>query len=333
MIARLRTSRGGLTSAEAERRLAEAGPNLLPRARPVSALRIFVNQLASMVVVLLGAAALVALGLGDHVEAAAIAAVLVVNTAIGFTIDLRARRAMDALLHLAVPRATVVRDGRPRVIEASDIVPGDVIELSAGQAVPADGRLIGGTEFRTAEAALTGESMSVSKHADRQLEPDTLLPDRLNMVYAGTTVEAGAGRAVVTATGAATELGRIGTLVAGLESEPTPLERRLDVLGRRLAWLALGIAGGRRRPRGAPRRTDRSRDRNGHRAGCRGGSGSAPGRGHDRAGGRAPENGAAARAGAASTFGRDARIDHDHLHGQDAHPHLRRHERRARVDA
>jgi len=255
VLERLRTSREGLTKGEAARRLAETGPNLLPRTRPVSALRIFINQLASMVVVLLAAAALVALGLGDHVEAAAIAAVLLVNTAIGFTIDLRARRAMDALLHLAVPRATVVRDGRPHVIQASDIVPGDVIELSAGQAVPADGRLIRGTEFRTAEAALTGESLPISKHADRQLDADTLLPDRLNMVYAGTTVEAGTGHAAVTATGPATELGRIGALVAGVPDEPTPLERRLDVLGRRLAWLALGIAavvGGLEALHGAP---------------------------------------------------------------------------------
>ena len=242
VLERLHTSREGLTGAEAARRLAEAGPNLLPRTKPVSALRIFVNQLASMVVALLGAAALVALGLGDHVEAAAIGAVLVVNTAIGFTVDWRARRAMDALLHLAVPHATVVRDRRPHVIDASDIVPGDVIELSAGHAVPADGRLISGTEFRTAEAALTGESMPISKHANRRLDRNTLLPDRVNMVYAGTTVQAGTGRAVVTATGAFTELGRIGTLVASVGTESTPLERRLDVLGRRLAWLALGIA-------------------------------------------------------------------------------------------
>ena len=243
VLQRFETGREGLGASDAARRLAEAGPNRLPRARPVSLVRIFVNQLASMVVVLLGAAAVVALALGDYVEGAAIGAVLVLNTAIGFTIDVRARRAMDALLHLVVPRATVVRDGHPRVVDAADIVPGDIVELTAGHAVPADGRLLSGAELRTAEAALTGESLPISKHPARQLDPETPLPDRINMVYAGTTVETGTGRAIVTATGAATELGRIGTLVAGVEIEPTPLERRLDALGRRLAWLAIGIAG------------------------------------------------------------------------------------------
>jgi P-type Ca2+ transporter type 2C len=242
VLRRFQTTPNGLGAAEAARRLAETGPNRLPRQQPVPLVRILVDQLASMVVILLGVAALVALALGDHIEAAAIGAVLAVNTAIGFTIDLRARRAMDALVQLTVPRATVVRDGIPRVVDSSAIVPGDVVELVAGQSVPADGRLISGDELRTAEAALTGESMPTSKRPAGTLERDTALPDRINMIYAGTIVEAGAGRAVVTATGAATELGRIGTLVASVAAEPTPLERRLDVLGRRLAWLALGIA-------------------------------------------------------------------------------------------
>ncbi len=238
----LRSGADGLAEAEATRRLDDVGPNRLSRGKPVSALRILGRQLTSVVVFLLGAAALVALALGDRIEAAAIAAVLVLNAVIGFVTELRARRAMDALLQFEVPRATVMRGGRAHVIDSSDLVPGDVIELVAGQAVPADARLIGATEFRTIEAALTGESLPVSKHADRVLPGDTPLAERTTMIYTGTTVAAGAARAIVTATGATTELGRIGALVAGVQEERTPLERRLDALGHRLVWLALGVA-------------------------------------------------------------------------------------------
>src|SRR5262249_24737964 len=184
------------------------------RTKPVSALRIFANQLTSVVVYLLGAAALVALALGDHLEAAAIAVVLALNTAIGFITELRARRAMDALLQFEVPHATVVRSGRAHLVESSELVPGDVIELIAGQAVPADARLIASVELRTNEATLTGESLPVSKDAQAAVDTDAALADRFTMIYAGTSVATGTARAVVTATGATTELGRIGRLVA-----------------------------------------------------------------------------------------------------------------------
>ena len=239
----LQTGPHGLGDAEAARRLADVGPNRLSRTKPIPALRIFVRQLASVVVVLLGAASLVALALDDRIEAAAIAAVLVLNTVVGFVTELRARRAMDALLQFEVPRATVVRGGRAHLIDSSTLVPGDLIELVAGQAVPADARLVATAEFRTIEAALTGESLPLTKHADARLDPDTPLADRTTMVYTGTTVAAGTARAVVTATGQSTELGRIGALVAGVKEEPTPLERRLDALGHRLVWLALSVAG------------------------------------------------------------------------------------------
>ncbi len=243
VLRRLDSSDAGLSESAAARRLAEAGPNLLIRATPISAARILVDQLTSVVVYLLGAAALVALALGDRVESVAIAAVLAINTAIGFVTELRARRAMDALLRFEVPRTTVVREGRARIISSSDLVAGDVVDLMAGQAVPADARLITTTELRTVEAALTGESLPTAKVATISLAADTALADRTNMLYMGTTVAAGTARAVVTATGPGTELGRIGALVAGVHEERTPLEKRLDALGRRLVWLALGVAG------------------------------------------------------------------------------------------
>lgn len=242
VLQRVESSRSGLADEEAARRLAAVGPNRLPRTKRVPALRVLANQLTSVVVFLLAGAALVALALGDRIEAAAIGAVLALNTAIGFITELGARRAMDALLQFEIPRATVVRGAQVRIIDSSDLVPGDVVELVAGQAVPADGRLIASVEFRSTEASLTGESLPISKDADATLPLETGLADRTNMIYTGTTVAAGTGRAVVTATGRATELGRIGILVAGVRAERTPLERRLDLLGRRLVWLALGVA-------------------------------------------------------------------------------------------
>ncbi len=238
----LESSADGLSGADARRRLERHGPNQLRPPKPASALRILTDQFRGVVVVLLVGAGIVSLGLGDRVEAAAIGAVIVLNAALGFVVELRARRAMEALLEYQAARATVLRDGRLTGIDATDLVPGDVIELSAGQTVPADGRAISATDLRTNEAALTGESLPVSKHADVVLDADAVLAERKNQVYKGTTVVAGTGRVVVTETGSETEVGRIGILAGSLREERTPLERRLDTLGHRLVWIALGVA-------------------------------------------------------------------------------------------
>ena len=162
----LDTGAGGLDEAEAARRLNEVGPNRVDPPAPASALAILLDQLRSVVVLLLLAAALISLAFGDLIEAAAIASVLVINTALGFVVELRARRAMEALLAMDVMRAFVLRDGRPQSVDAQQLVPGDVVELGPGQTVPADGRLVIATDLRTNEAALTGESLPVSKEAD-----------------------------------------------------------------------------------------------------------------------------------------------------------------------
>jgi Ca2+-transporting ATPase len=241
VLAELQTEAGGLTSAEVERRRARHGENRLRPPPPTPALKVLVAQLTSVVVLLLVAAAVVSLVLGDRLEAAAVGAVLVINALLGFVTELRARRAMEALLQYQAPRASVVREGRLHVIGAEALVPGDVVQLAPGQAVPADGRLIEGHDLRTVEAALTGESLPVSK-TTAPVPPDAPLAERACMVYQGTTVAAGTAGVVITETGERTELGRIGTLVGSLREEPTPLERRLDALGRRLVWLALGVA-------------------------------------------------------------------------------------------
>jgi Ca2+-transporting ATPase len=242
VLAGLETNTGGLDEAEASRRLKAAGPNRIDPPAPTPALAILRDQLRSVVVLLLLAAAIVSVAFGDLVEAAAIGAVLVINAALGFVVELRARRAMEALLAMDVARAFVVRGGRPRGIDAQQLVPGDIIELAAGQTVPADGRAVIASDLRTNEAALTGESLPVSKEVDLVLAFDTPLADRRNMVYKGTTVAAGAAQVVVTATGKVTEIGRIGLLVGGIREERTPLERRLDALGHRLVWVALAVA-------------------------------------------------------------------------------------------
>ena len=238
----LEVDRNGLSASEATRRLQRLGPNRLQRATPVSALKILWDQFTSVVVCLLIAAVLVSVALGDWVEAAAVGVVLLINTTLGFVTEFRARRAMDALLKLDVLRTSVMRDGQLIAADAAVLVTGDIIELTAGHHVPADARVIHATDFRTIEAALTGESLPISKMPEVELPVDTPLAERTNMVYKGTTVASGVAQAVVTATGAATELGRIGTLVGTMREERTPLERRLDVLGRRLVWLALAVA-------------------------------------------------------------------------------------------
>jgi Ca2+-transporting ATPase len=236
------SSPDGLSPEEAARRLAEGGGNRLAPPAPESAAAILAAQFRGVVTFLLLAAVALSLVMGERLEAAAIAVVLVINAALGFTVELRARRAMEALLQLGASHATVVRGGRPLQIDADALVPGDVVEVTAGQTVPADARLLDGTDLRIDEAALTGESLPIGKQPDASLPPETPLADRTTMLYRGTTVAAGLGRAVVTATGNDTEVGRIGALTRSLSHEPTPLERRLDDLGRRLAWVALGIA-------------------------------------------------------------------------------------------
>ena len=239
-LERLSSGSSGLSNDEARRRLQDYGPNALPAVKPRSGWIILLDQLRSVVVLLLCAAAAVAVLTRDLADAAAIGVVLLINTTLGFVTELRARRAMESLVRLQAPRAAVLRDGHAREIDARELVPGDVIQLEVGQFVPADARLFVSSDLRTVEAALTGESLPVSKTVD-PITADTLLPERSNMVYQGTAVADGTAQAVVVATGARTELGRIGELTATVRQGRTPLERRLDTLGHRLVWLALGI--------------------------------------------------------------------------------------------
>ena len=237
-----RRSGGGLSADEARRRLARVGPNAVGEHPDTPLWRLVLAQFRSLVVLLLLAASVIAASLGQHVEALAILAALLLNAGIGFVTEWRARISLAKLRALdgaARPRSA---GGELVRIRAAEVVPGDLLVLEAGGHVPADARLVRGSRLRTAEAALTGESVPVDKDADARLAPETSLADRRTMVYLGTTVVAGSGLAVATATGLATELGRIGQLVALAGERTTPLERQ-EELGRRLIGLALGTCG------------------------------------------------------------------------------------------
>ncbi len=243
VLDRWQTRAEGLSDEEAAARLRTLGANRLPPPPRVSALTILGRQLRTIVVALLVAACAVSLLLGDWIEAAAIGSVLVINAALGFVTEWRARRAMESLLAADTGRATVRRGSRLQLLAAERLVPGDIVRLDAGNQVLADLRVIEAIDLLANEAPLSGESLPVTKTADPPQPEETPLADRTTMAYMGTTVVSGTGFGVVVATATATELGRIGLLVNAVEDEATPLERRLDALGRRLAWITVGLAG------------------------------------------------------------------------------------------
>lgn len=229
----------GLPGEAARARLAADGPNTLPAAAGLSAWRLFLGQFRGVMTVLLLAATGIALLLGDVVEAAAIAVVLLLNGLLGFVNEYRAEQSMEALRALEVPLASVLRDGTTREVPSADLVSGDVVVLETGDRVPADGRLIESWSLRLDESTLTGESLAADKNSAALLTEATPIADRATMVYAGTAVVEGRGRAIVTATGAATEVGRISALLLRDGGDRSPLQLRLDRLSRYLAAVAL----------------------------------------------------------------------------------------------
>jgi P-type Ca2+ transporter type 2C len=231
----------GLSEAEVERRRERHGPNRLREAKRRGAGRILIEQFKSMVIIVLVVAGAVAFSFRHWAEGIAIAAVLLVNAGIGFLTEWKAVRSMEALREMGGDTIRVRRGGTEKEIETEELVPGDIIVLEAGDLAPADVRLVESNNLRVNEATLTGESFPVLK----QVEPvDAAVPltERTSMLYRGTTVNEGSGRGVVTATGMDTELGHISELAESAEMETTPLQKRLDHLGRRLAWITLALA-------------------------------------------------------------------------------------------
>jgi Ca2+-transporting ATPase len=228
----------GLSSSEAAARLAQYGPNRIQEQAARSPLRLFLAQFADLMIGLLAAAAVVSALIGEWTDAILIAVIVVANAVIGFMQEWRAEQAVAALKKLSEPTAKVRRDGHLRELAVADVVPGDVVEVSAGDFVPADVRVVQAATLETVESALTGESLPVEKSVD-PLPKETPLPDRRDMMFTGTAVVRGHGRAIVTATGMATELGKIATLLEKAEAGETPLQRRLAALSKRLAIIVL----------------------------------------------------------------------------------------------
>jgi Ca2+-transporting ATPase len=227
----------GLTAREGQRRLAEVGPNMLAAAEKVPWWKMLVAQFQDFMVLVLLVATGISYAMNEKADAITIVVIVAVNAILGFIQEYRAEQSLEALKQLAAPTARVMRDGQEVQMPARDLVPGDILLLEAGDKVAADARMVEGTGLEIEEAALTGESLPVRKNPHFTGHEETGLGDRKNMVYMGTTVTRGRGTAVVVATGMATEMGNIAGLMQEVEEEETPLQRRLEQLGK---WLVLG---------------------------------------------------------------------------------------------
>ena len=233
----------GLAKTEVERRLEKYGKNELAEAPHASWLQRFIAQFNNFVIYILLFAVVVSFVLGDYVEAIAIMLIVILNATLGLVQEGRAEQALAALKKLAAPDARVMRDGKTLVVPSNEVVPGDVILLEAGDYIPADLRLIETANLRIEEAALTGESVPVEKKAEAQVSDNAVLGDRHNMAYMSTITTYGRGVGVIVSTGMQTEIGKIAELIQSTEEEETPLQTRLNDLGRTLSIGALVICG------------------------------------------------------------------------------------------
>ena len=237
VLREIRSSVNGLTSAEANKRLLDFGENKINKKRKDSPFKLLWRQINNPLIwVLLGSSA-VATIVGKFTDGLVVLAVVIINTIIGFIQEFKAGRAIEALSDMIPENATVYRDGKNSVIPVSEIVPGDIVQLSAGDRVPADMRLINQKNLLIEEAALTGESLPVQKSI-APVEKDAVLGDRKSMVYGGTLVSAGTATAVVVATGMLTELGKISDMLSEATDLETPLTKKLAVIGK---YITIGI--------------------------------------------------------------------------------------------
>lgn len=248
------SSTDGLTDEDAAERLVKHGKNKLPEPEKKSAILRILDQFTNPLVLTLLAAAVIAVGVGFTGEAAklgfltrfgdaiAILLIVVLNAFLGYYQERRAEAALDALQKLSAPAARVRRAGKVMMLAAEDVVPGDLLEIEAGDAIPADARLVQAIDLATEEASLTGESAAIQKDALAPVAEDAPLADRVTMIFTGTTIVRGKGRAVVTSTGSKTELGRIGEMIQSVGDQKTPLEERLESFGKIILKVCLGLS-------------------------------------------------------------------------------------------
>jgi Ca2+-transporting ATPase len=231
----------GLDSAEAAKRLQLYGPNQITAAPGPTFLQLLLAQFNNFIIMLLIGAAAISGLLGEWIDAAAILAIVVLNAALGVIQERRAEEALAALKKLAAPDAQVLRNGSRQTVPGPELVPGDIVFIDAGNFVPADLRLVEAVNLRLEEAALTGESVPVQKDAAIRLEAAVPLGDRKNTAFMGTLVNSGRGHGLVVSTGMHTQIGLIAEMLQNVEAETTPLQKRLDGLGKILGWAALAV--------------------------------------------------------------------------------------------
>ena len=236
----------GLTERQVQDKRAQYGENRLREKKPKSLLVRFLEQFKDVMILILIAAAIVSFVVacvegdtGEFFEPALILLIVLLNAAIGVFQENKAEKALDALKNLSAPHARVIRDGAERIVEASELVPGDVIRLEAGDFVPADARLLRSASLKSEESALTGESVPSEKDAAATIAEDAALGDRANMVFSGCSITYGSAAAVVTATGMDTEMGKIANLLENEDEGQTPLQKKLAQLGKYLGIMAL----------------------------------------------------------------------------------------------
>jgi Ca2+-transporting ATPase len=241
VFSELNSSVSGLTSDDAAKRIGLYGPNELKIKKKKTSLMMFLDQFKDFLIIVLIAAGIIAGIVGKPTDAAAIMAIVVLNAIIGFIQEFKAEKAMEALKRMASPNATVSRDGIPYTVPASEIVPGDVVLVEAGQIIPADMRLFEIASLKIEEAALTGESVPVEKQISSIHDEHLPLGDRKNMAYQGTIIAYGRANGVVVATGMETEMGKIATMLQDEKELKTPLQQRLAIFGKKLAIAILII--------------------------------------------------------------------------------------------
>ena len=239
----LKSSEKGLGSQEATNRLASYGPNELKKKKGKSPLRLFLDQFADVLMIILIIATGLSLAVGETVDALIILAIVIASAALGFTQEYRSEKAVEALKRMTAPTAIVLRDEKENKIPASQLVPGDIILLYTGDKVPADSRILEAFNLKVDEAPLTGESAPVDKHA-HELPPETQLNDKHNMVFTGTVIVYGRAKALVATTGMQTEFGKIAQMVQSTATEQTPLEKRMGSVGKWIGIFAVIICFG-----------------------------------------------------------------------------------------
>ncbi|MHA1580319.1 MAG: calcium-transporting P-type ATPase, PMR1-type [Candidatus Freyarchaeota archaeon] len=237
----LKTEPSGLSNDEAKRRLEEFGPNVLQEKKGPSALRIFAEQFKNYLILILIAATIIAVFLGDFTDALVISVVIILNAFLGFYQEYRAEKSIEALKKLTTPKAIVIRGGHEEEIPASELVPGDLVLIETGARVPADMRLSETTGLEVDESILTGESVPVKKRVERLEDEKLSVADRINMAYMGTIVTRGRGKGYVVSTGMKTEIGKIAELIQTVEKEETPLQIKLKDLAKKLTYAVVAI--------------------------------------------------------------------------------------------